>query len=127
MNIVYLSFALAIRCVANLPVMIEWSPMVLGLPIALFRLVMRAKGLSEFFIGLTYSLWTASERLDGELHERLEGIDLEVQGIIVELPRDSPSSHRFRFRVERSVGDPFDGDVMLSCYRWEQRFVPGDI
>lgn len=71
MNIVYLSFALAIFCVANLPVMIEWSPMVLGLPIALFGLVTLAKGLSGFFVGLTYSLWAAPERLDGELHERL--------------------------------------------------------
>ena len=127
MNIVYLSFALAIVCVANLPVMIEWSPLVLGLPIALFGLVTRTKGLCGFYIGLMFSLWTASERLDRELHERLEGIDLEVRGIIVGLPRDSPSSNRFRFRIEHTAGDPFNGDVLLSCYRCEQRFVPGDI
>jgi hypothetical protein len=95
-NIVYLSFALAVVCVANLPLMIEWSPMVLGLPIALFGLLTRTKGLCGFYIGLVFSLWTAAERLDGELHDRLEGIDLVVRGIIVGLPRDSPSSNRFQ-------------------------------
>lgn len=101
--------------------------MVLGLPIALFGLLTRTKGLCGFYIGLVFSLWTAAERLDGELHDRLEGIDLVVRGIIVGLPRDSPSSNRFRFRIQHTTGDPFNGDVLLSCYRCDQRFVPGDI
>lgn len=38
MNIAYLSFAMAIVCVANLPAMVEWSPLVMGLPVAMFGL-----------------------------------------------------------------------------------------
>ena len=118
---------MAIVCVANLPAMVEWSPLVMGLPVAMFGLATLTKGPCGFYIDLTFALWTAADRLNGELQHRLEGLDLEVRGMIVDLPRESPSSNRFRFRIQHTVGEPFSGDVLLSCYRCDQRFVPGDI
>ncbi len=127
MNGVVLAFASAIVCVANLPFLIDWSDLVVGLPLILFALTSRIRVLSSFYLGAIFPLYVAGERISAELPVGLAGKDLRVTGVVADLPRESGFASRFRFRVIRTLGEDFRGDVLISCYRCEARFVPGDV
>jgi len=126
-NGVVLAFASAIVCVANLPFLIDWSDLVVGLPLILFALTSRIRVLSSFYLGAIFPLYVAGERISAELPVGLAGKDLRVTGVVADLPRESGFASRFRFRVIRTLGEDFRGDVLISCYRCEARFVPGDV
>ena len=136
-NIAILFFLCAVVCVAHSPVIVDFEPLLVGLPLAVFGLGHRhLRPLSGFFLGALFSLYTANVRLDSELPVLLEGVELQVTGMVVGLPRSTNGNIRFRFRVDNTYGleqgssptpdQAFTGLVVLSCYRCPVNPVPGD-
>jgi len=62
-----------------------------------FLIVLGAAGLA----GFGYATWRADVRLADELPPAWEGVDVNVTGVVDDLPRKSDRGHRFAFRVER--------------------------
>ena len=67
MNCVFLAFALAIVCTANLPFLIDWSGLVAGLPFAVCGLATRVRVVCGFYLGAFFALYVANERISGGL------------------------------------------------------------
>ena len=137
MNIAILFFLCAVVCVAHSPVIVDFEPLLVGLPLAVFGLGHRLlRPLSGFFLGALFSLYSANIRLDSELPVLLEGVELQVTGTVVGLPRSTNGNIRFRFRVDNTYtleqgssptpDQAFTGLVVLSCSRCPLNPVPGD-
>jgi len=60
-------------------------------------------GLLAFVCGVTWAAWRAEVRLADSLPESLEQQDVEIVGVVADLPRKyDDGMQRFRFRVEKS-------------------------
>jgi competence protein ComEC len=51
--------------------------------------------------GFAYAAWRAEIRLADELPREWEGVDVEIVGVVDEMPQVSPRGTRFAFAVER--------------------------
>ena len=51
--------------------------------------------------GCGYARWRAQVRLAEELPREWEGVDIEIVGVVADLPANSPQGTRFAFTVER--------------------------
>lgn len=74
--------------------------------------------------GFAWAGWRAQWRLADELPQAWEGRDVEVTGVVDELPEPSEGGVRFSFRVERTAA-PVPRRILLSWYR-SDREGPGE-
>lgn len=81
--------------------------------------------LSCLLAGLVWAGWRAHWRLDDELPQPWEGRDVEVTGVVDELPEPSAEGVRFSFRVEHAAG-PVPRRVLLSWYGNDRAAVRRD-
>lgn len=105
---------LALQVQPALPAM-AWSwllPVLVGA--ALWRRVLLVP--VAFAIGLLWAAGLAHLRLADRLQPELEGVDLEVVGVIASLPAFSERSLRFEFEVESSA-QRLPGRILLTWYR----------
>ncbi len=86
-----------------------------GVPAALKVLVVLA---CAGMLGYAYASWRATERLADELPAEWESRDVEVTGIIANLPQRTDKSIRFEFEVESAAkpGARIPGYLALSWY-----------
>jgi competence protein ComEC len=106
---------------ATLPL---WNPSLLALAIGLFsRLAPRASRLALLALcgalaGYGAAAWRAETRLADSLARSLEGVDLDVEGAIEQLPQMLPGARRFVFDVERVMtpGAAVPSTISLAWY-----------
>ena len=89
-----------------------WAWLLPGIPLALLipsgalipRLV-RALLLAAFACGLGFyhAAWQAEQRLSVSLPDEWQGRDIEVIGVVAELPRNHEHGQRFKFDVEQVI------------------------
>ncbi|WP_246265991.1 DNA internalization-related competence protein ComEC/Rec2 [Aromatoleum diolicum] len=72
--------------------------------------------LLALLIGFAWAAWRAEWRLADELPQAWEGRDVEVTGVVDELPEPSERGVRFSFRVERTAA-PLPSRILLAWYR----------
>jgi len=56
---------------------------------------------AAFLVGFGYATWRAQFRLAEELPPNWEGVDIDIVGVVDDLPAISPRGTRFAFAVER--------------------------
>ncbi|HSM97400.1 MAG TPA: DNA internalization-related competence protein ComEC/Rec2 [Gallionella sp.] len=89
-----------------------WAWLLSGLPLALLiparprvLRVARVLLLAAFALGLGFyhAAWQAQQRLAVTLPDEWQGRDIEVIGVVAELPRDHEHGQRFSFDVEKTL------------------------
>ncbi|NMG42799.1 DNA internalization-related competence protein ComEC/Rec2 [Aromatoleum toluvorans] len=75
--------------------------------------------LVAFGVGFAWSGWRAAWRIADELPPAWEGRDVEVTGLVAELPEPSEQGVRFVFQVEKAAG-PVPQRILLSWYAKER-------
>lgn len=89
-----------------------WAWLLPGLPLALLvpsrppvLRVARTLLLATFALGLGFyhAAWQAEQRLAVTLPDEWQGRDIEVIGVVAELPRNHEHGQRFRFTVEQII------------------------
>ncbi len=123
-----IAYALASWCVAYLPFLPEVNAVYILLPIALFGVLHnRCFVLSMFCLGGLSAYLYAAELTATILPHHLEAQDLQVQGVVADLPRVRDDIARFRFRLKTAEAGAPRGDVFLSWYHPEVEITPGQI
>jgi competence protein ComEC len=56
---------------------------------------------AALLVGFGYAAWRAQVRMAEELPREWEGVDVEIVGVVADLPANSPQGTRFAFTVER--------------------------
>jgi competence protein ComEC len=77
-----------------------------------------------FFAGFFWAALFAHLRLANGLPESLEGIDIELTGIVASLPHTSDAGTRFDFEVERASEAEVPPRLSLSWYRNKDGALP---
>ena len=123
-----IAYVLASWCVAHLPFLPDLPGAYILLPIAVFGVLhRRCLVLCMFCLGgLSAYLYTTALTAR-VLPPHLEAQDLQVQGMVTELPRVQDNITRFRFRLKTSGEGAPRGDVLLSWYHPEVELIPGQI
>lgn len=89
-----------------------WAWLLLGFPLALLippqplaLRLLRALLLATFAftLGFYHAAWQAEQRLAVTLPDEWQGRDIEVIGVVAELPRNHEHGQRFRFAVEQII------------------------
>lgn len=89
-----------------------WAWLLSGLPLALLipirpRVLRVARvlllAISALGLGFYHAAWQAQQRLAVTLPDEWQGRDIEVIGVVAELPRDHEHGQRFRFDVEKTL------------------------
>ena len=104
------SFALGVLCLQLQPAWHAWMPFLLG-GVLLLPMVWRRRGWLArsmtiglcFAIGFGWASWQAGLRLQDELPSEQEGRDLEIVGVVAELPQAFSRGERFEFVVEKTL------------------------
>jgi len=129
MNIAICLFVMAILLVTRLPVLPVVAPLFMGLPLAVFGLSLsRTLPLSAFFLGLLYVLFNAESRMRAAFPDHLQGKNLQVVGLVSNLPARKDGIVRFRFYVEAiaECNSCWTGLTTISWYHAPVRVRPGD-
>ncbi|PPE68899.1 DNA internalization-related competence protein ComEC/Rec2 [Caldimonas thermodepolymerans] len=100
----------ALAAVALLAVLAWWRP----------RRHVPAALLAALALGWGGAGWQAQQRLAERLAPALEGVDLDVVGVVAAMPRVQPSGIRFRFAIESAHDThgpvPVPREVLLGWY-----------
>ncbi len=126
MRLSILAFALAIIWLQFQPALPDWWPLAAAVGVvaaaggaALKRTRLPLAILAGALIGIAWASWRAEGRLADALPVAWEGRDIELTGVVAELPQTFEQGSRFRFAVE-AVHTPqavVPADLMLSWYR----------
>ncbi len=128
MRLNILAFAAGVFAVQFVPTLPSWAPWCIGVfllpPAAALSLprgsALRrwAVGLAALLCGLAWGAWRADLRLGDELPVAWEGRDIEVVGVVAEMPQPFARGERFVFDVEQvlTAGASTPEKVMLSWY-----------
>lgn len=113
--------SVAIGSVAFLPALLDLTTLSLFLlPVVVSLFFKRLRWLRAFFMPLFFGLlWATGYGYLGKLHQlpiTLEGVDVWVEGEVIGLPKETPSSQRFELRV-LAIELPDDGKVEPSLRR----------
>ena len=75
-----------------------------------------------FALGFLYAAFFAQQRLAGQLPDEWQGADIEVTGVVAELPRQREGGLSFSFDVEQTLtpGARVPAHVLLSTYDNDQ-------
>lgn len=78
------------------------------------------------WLGFAYSAWLAQNRLADGLPEEWQGRDINISGIVAEMPRRHDKGLRFRFDVEevQTPGAHVPQRILLSTYDEKERAAP---
>lgn len=121
-----LAFAFGVLCLQMQPALLHWMPACLAAvpalpyfwtkPAIAYRIV--AIFLC-FAIGFGWAAWSAGQRLQDELATELEGQDIQVLGVVAELPQGFGRGSRFEFVVEKTltVASGVPRRIMLSWFQ----------
>lgn len=125
MRLNILAFAAGILCLQLQPTLPGWEPwlaagLLLALPGLLWgnRPVRLLTLLACAAIGISWAGWRAETRLADQLGAEWEGRDIDLVGIVAELPQAFAGGTRFAFDVsDAQAGAIVPGRIMLSWYR----------
>jgi competence protein ComEC len=128
-----------IHSLSDLPALLPWAP--LGLVTLLVAARLQSRAACALLLGLAWAWGHAAARLAGELPDTLEGLDLQVQGHVVSLPKfigtdgGTDTNVQFELAVESAhCPDAACADeplrvpprIALAWYDHEQLPAPGE-
>lgn len=116
----FLAGVVAVQCLSKLPP--QWLVIVLfAMSVAVFWRYARLRWIAFFIVGFTWSSMRADFALSSRLPSSLEGQDLQVIGMIIDLPKSEKESTRFDLLIGTAslTGKPipFSGRVRLNWYK----------
>lgn len=85
-----------------------------------------------FFLGFSYVCWTANSVLQAQLPQAWEGQDLQVVGLVKDIPEKTPTAYSFLLAVDKVLavngqpirGSNFKGLIRLNWYPQKQEVLP---
>lgn len=137
MAIFAICFALGVWLLQQQPVLPDfaWAACLLALPVVLFIPQERRdlRLLRTLFIallavaaGFYHAAWQAEQRLAASLPADWQGRDIQIQGVVAELPHEHARGQRFVFEVERTLTPQVSvpRQIYLSTYANEKNSPP---
>ncbi len=127
MTLMIATFFLAVYCVANLAVILDFSLLFLALPVSIYCLgCPRIAPCGSCVLGLLLGLMNAEQGLNAAYPESEN--PQRVIGYVVSLPEVQNGINRFQFRILEVQGDnsEWQGLVKVSWYEPPEEIVPGD-
>lgn len=118
-----LAFSLGILGVLWAPGLPPWPALAAGLPLALVCPARARWLLLCLLLGAGWAALEAGQRLDARWPPARHGEDVQLRGVVADIPEARGDDWRFRFRPDNG---PVIGDIRVSWYRADQPLAAGD-
>ena len=118
-----LAFSLGILGVLWAPWLPPWLALAAGLPVALLSPARIRWLLLCLLLGAGWAALEAGQRLDARWPTARHGEDVQLRGVVADIPEARGEDWRFRFHPDDG---PVAGDIRVSWYRAEQPLAAGD-
>ena len=103
-NAAMISFAMATVILCRLSILLSIEYLGLLVPLAVFGwLIGNAKFIYEFFLGILWTTFVATNQLNTWLSEQLQGKEIVVRGMVTSVPNQRERGVNFNFLVDEGI------------------------